>query len=105
MDNIQKYQNNLLESIHHSEIPLEDESYNSGKKYFERLRDALSVRAKNILLDNELYDYDDFLLFISSGNHQFANLRNCGNKTIKELEKISSLILCSKYMTKFRIFL
>ena len=94
MDNIQEYQNNLLESIHHSEIPLEDESNNSGKKYFERLRDALSVRAKNILLDNELYDYDDFLLFISSGNHQFANLRNCGNKTIKELEKISSLLLC-----------
>lgn len=94
MDNIQEYQNNLLESINYSEIPLEDESNNSGKKYFERLRDALSVRAKNLLLDNELYDYDDFLLFISSGNHQFANLRNCGNKTIKELEKISSLILC-----------
>ena len=44
MDNIQEYQNNLLESIHHSEIPLEDESNNSGKKHFERLRDALSVR-------------------------------------------------------------
>ena len=94
MDNIQEYHNNLLESIHHSEIPLEDESNNSGKKYFERLRDALSVRAKNILLDNELYEYKDFLLFISSENHQFANLRNCGKKTIKELEKLSSLILC-----------
>lgn len=94
MDNIQEYHNNLRESIHHSEIPLEDESNNSGKKYFERLRDALSVRAKNILLDNELYEYKDFLLFISSDNHQFSSLRNCGKKTIKELEKISSLVLC-----------
>ncbi|MBQ1654523.1 MAG: hypothetical protein II060_12115, partial [Bacteroidales bacterium] len=84
MDNIQGYHNNLLDSTNYSDLPLEDEINNSGKKYFERLRDALSVRAKNILLDNELYNYDDFLLFISSGNHQFANLRNCGNKTIKE---------------------
>ena len=94
MDNTQEYYKNDMDSINCSELPKEGEENNGGKKYFERLRDALSVRAKNILLDNELYDYDDFLLFISSNNRQFVNLRNCGKKTVKELNELENLLLC-----------
>ena len=94
MDNIQEYYKNDMDSINCSELPKEGEENNGGKKYFERLRDALSVRAKNILLDNELYDYDDFLLFVSSNNRQFVNLRNCGKKTVKELNELVNLLLC-----------
>lgn len=93
MDKIQEYYKNDADSTNCSELPKEGVVNNGGEKYFERLRDALSVRAKNVLLNNELFDYEDFLFFISSKNRQFANLRNCGKKTIKELEKLSSLVL------------
>lgn len=65
----------------------------SGEKYFERLRDALSIRAQNVLSNNDLYYYDDFILFISSDNNNFVNLRNCGKKTVKELDELVSLLL------------
>lgn len=93
MDNIQEYYKNDADSTNCSELPKEGVVNNGGKKYFERLRDALSVRAKNILLDNGIYYYDDFLSFISSDNNQFINFRNCGKKTVKELDELSLLLL------------
>lgn len=69
-----------------------EEADNINSKYVQ-LRDALSVRAKNVLLYNDLYYYDDFLRFISSDKNQFANLRNCGKKTVKELDVLARIIL------------
>lgn len=68
----------------------EGDSINS---LYVQLREALSVRAKNVLLYNDLYYYDDFLRFISSDNKQFVNLRNCGKKTVKELDELARIIL------------
>jgi DNA-directed RNA polymerase alpha subunit len=68
----------------------EGDSINS---LYVQLREALSVRAKNVLLYNDLYYYDDFLQFISSDNNQFVNLRNCGKKTVKELDGLARIIL------------
>lgn len=92
MDDIQEYYKND-DSTNRSVPSNDDEVSNSSEKFFERFRDALSVRAKNILKDNGLYHYGDFMRFISSGNNQFVKLRNCGKKTVKELDELASLLM------------
>lgn len=92
MDDIQEYYKND-DSTNRSIPSNDDEVSNSSEKFFERFRDALSVRAKNILKDNGLYHYGDFMRFISSGNNQFVKLRNCGKKTVKELDELASLLM------------
>ncbi len=94
MDSIHDYQKDDLDSTNYSRPVRENVASNSVEKFFEWLRDALSARAKNILIDNELYQFAEFLRFVSSNNNQFVKLRNCGKKTVKELEKLASLILC-----------
>ena len=91
MDSMKEICKNDMDHANCSEVLKEYEVNNRGEKYFERLRDALSVRAQNVLSNNELYYYDDFILFISSDNNNFVNLRNCGKKTVKELEELVSL--------------
>lgn len=92
MDNIQEYCKKD-DSTNRSVPSNDDEVSNSSEKFFERFRDALSVRAKNILKDNGLYHYGDFMRFISSSNNQFVKLRNCGKKTVKELDELASLLM------------
>lgn len=60
--------------------------------YFEQLRSTLSVRATNVLSANGLYNYEDFIRYILSNNKQFDNLRNCGRKTVNELESIAAAL-------------
>lgn len=93
MDSMKEICKNDMDHANYSEVLKEYEVNNRGEKYFERLRDALSIRAQNVLSNNELYYYDDFILFISSDNNNFVNLRNCGKKTVKELEELVTLLL------------
>ena len=49
----------------------------------------LSARAKNVCLDNDLSSVDELIEFINDGRKLFS-LRNCGKKTIYELETLIS---------------
>lgn len=79
-------------SFINEELPNHKEVDNTVNLY-EQLRDALSVRAKNVLLYNDLYYFDNFLRFILTDNNQFVNLRNCGKKTLKELDGLARIII------------
>ena len=68
----------------------------------EHLFQQLSIRAQNVCLYNNLSQVEDILLFYEKGG-SFSSLRNCGKKTILELEnfvnqKVNSKI---KYREKF----
>lgn len=79
-------------SFTNEELPNHKE-VDSTVNLYVQLRDALSVRAKNVLLYNDLYYFDDFLRFILTDKKQFVNLRNCGKKTVKELDELARIIL------------
>lgn len=79
-------------SFTNKELPNYDKVDNMDNLYAQ-LRDALSVRAKNVLLYNDIYYFEDFLRFISTDKNQFVNLRNCGKKTVKELDGLARIIL------------
>jgi DNA-directed RNA polymerase alpha subunit len=90
--NFEKVVNPIPFSFTNKELP----NYAEGDNldiFYAQLRNALSVRAKNVLLYNDIYDFDDFLRFISTKNNQFVNLRNCGKKTVKELDELAKIIL------------
>ncbi len=87
-----KVPNTLQNSFINEELPNHKEGDSTVNLYVQ-LRDALSVRAKNVLLYNELYYFDDFLRFILTDKNQFVNLRNCGKKTVKELDGLARIIL------------
>ena len=68
----------------------------------KHLFQQLSIRAQNVCLYNNLSQVEDILLFYEKGG-SFSSLRNCGKKTILELEnfvnqKVNSKI---KYREKF----
>lgn len=76
------------------EIPqtdnIEDDDKENG--LFVELRNFLSVRAKNVLAANKIYKYKDFIHFVSSGK-DFGNLKNCGRKTVGELEVLAKALI------------
>ena len=65
----------------------------SLQKYFEILRDNLSVRARHVLDANKIFHFSALLREIEKSGFTFMNLRNCGKKTAIELDSLVSKIL------------
>lgn len=60
----------------------------SVQDYYTELCEQLSVRAKNVLKTNKLYECSAFIEKTSKPYFSFMNLRNAGKKTAKELDSL-----------------
>ena len=60
----------------------------SLQEYYSELCEQLSVRAKNVLRTNKLYECSAFLEKTSKPYFSFMNLRNAGKKTAEELDSL-----------------
>ncbi len=63
------------------------------QKYYGTLRDKLSVRARNILYANKIFDLPYLLRKTEEKGFTFMNFKNCGKQTADELDGLVSQLL------------